>query len=69
MNSNSKNDDNNNKEEEEEKNEFEHTIWSYKKVVDEDLTNKNLEIILNFFDKKNFELNINKFSSKFNIKF
>ena len=64
----SKNDDNNNNNEEEEKNEFEHTVWSYKKVVDEDLTNKNLEIILNFFDKKKFELNINKFSSKFNIK-
>jgi len=72
MNSNNNNNNNNNNdnkegEEEEEKNEFEHTVWSYKKVIDNDLSNKNLEIILNFYDKKKFELNINKFSSNFNI--
>ena len=47
--------------------EIEKTVWSYKNVVDDDLSNKNVEIILNFYDKEKFELNINKFSSCFNI--
>lgn len=47
--------------------ELERTVWSYKNVEDSELSNKNLEIILNFYDKNKFELNINKFSSSFNI--
>ena len=47
--------------------ELERTVWSYKKVEDSELANKNLEIILNFYDKNRFELNINKFASSFNI--
>ena len=47
--------------------EIEKTVWSYKNVVDDDLSNKNLEIILNFYDREKFELNINKFSSCFDI--
>ena len=48
-------------------NKYDKTIWSYKKVDDDDLSNQNLEIIINFFDKNKFELNINKFFSKFDI--
>ena len=47
--------------------EIEKTVWSYKNVVDDDLSNKNIEIILNFYEKDKFELNINKFTSSFNI--
>lgn len=47
--------------------ELERSVWSYKKVEDSELANKNIEIILNFYDKNRFELNINKFSSCFNI--
>ena len=36
-------------------------------MEDDDLSNKNIEIILNFYDKDKFELNINKFTSSFNI--
>ena len=52
---------------EEIKNKYDKTVWSYKKVDDNDLSNQNLEIIINFFDKNKFELNINKFFSKFDI--
>ena len=48
-------------------NKYDKTVWSYKKVEDDDLSNRNLEIIINFFDKNKFELNINKFFSKFDI--
>ena len=48
-------------------NKYDKTVWSYKKVDDNDLSNQNLEIIINFFDKNKFELNINKFFSKFDI--
>ena len=48
-------------------NKYDKTVWSYKKVDDDDLSNQNLEIIINFFDKNKFELNINKFFSKFDI--
>ena len=47
--------------------ELERSVWSYKKVEDSELANKNIEIILNFYDKNRFELNINKVSSSFNI--
>lgn len=47
--------------------ELEKTVWSYKKVEDTDLSNKNFEIILNFYDKNKFEINMNIFSSSFNI--
>ena len=47
--------------------EIEKTVWSFKLVEDNDLSNKNIEIILNFYDKDKFELNINKFTSSFNI--
>ena len=47
--------------------ELERSVWSYKKVEDSELANKNIEIILNFYDNNRFELNINKFSSSFNI--
>ena len=47
--------------------ELERSVWSYKKVEDSELANKNIEIILNFYEKNRFELNINKFSSSFNI--
>ena len=47
--------------------EIEKTVWSFKLVEDDDLSNKNIEIILNFYDKDKFELNINKFTSSFNI--
>ena len=36
-------------------------------MEDDDLSNKNIEIILNFYEKDKFELNINKFTSSFNI--
>jgi hypothetical protein len=48
-------------------NKYDKTVWSYKKVEDDDLSNRNLEIIISFFDKNKFELNINKFFSKFDI--
>ena len=48
-------------------NKYDKTVWSYKKVEDDDLSNQNLEIIISFFDKNKFELNINKFFSKFDI--
>ena len=48
-------------------NKYDKTVWSYRKVEDDDLSNQNLEIIINFFDKNKFELNINKFFSKFDI--
>ena len=47
--------------------ELEKKVWSYKKVEDTDLSNKNFEIILNFYDKNKFEINMNVFSSSFNI--
>ena len=31
--------------------EIEKTVWSFKLVEDNDLSNKNIEIILNFYDK------------------
>ncbi len=48
-------------------NKYDKTVWSYKRVEDDDLSNRNLEIVINFFDKNKFELNINKFFSKFDI--
>ena len=48
-------------------NKYDKTVWSYKKVEDDDLSNMNLELIISFFDKNKFELNINKFFSKFDI--
>ena len=48
-------------------NKYDKTVWSYRKVDDDELSNQNLEIIINFFDKNKFELNINKFFSKFDI--
>ena len=48
-------------------NKYDKTVWSYRKVDDDELSNQNLEIIINFFDKNKFELNINKFYSKFDI--
>lgn len=46
---------------------LERTVWSYKFVEEKDLGNKMLEIIINFYEKNKFELNINKFSSLFDI--
>ena len=48
-------------------NKYDKTIWAYKKVEDDDLSNLNIEIIISFFDNNKFELNINKFFSKFDI--
>ena len=48
-------------------NKYDKTLWTYKKVEDDDLSNKNLEVIISFFDNNKFELNINKFFSKFDI--
>ena len=48
-------------------NKYDKTMWTYKKVEDDDLSNRNLEVIISFFDKNKFELNINKFFSKFDI--
>ena len=48
-------------------NKYDKTVWTYKKVEDDDLSNQNLEIIISFFDNNKFELNINKFFSKFDI--
>ena len=48
-------------------NKYDKTIWTYKKVEDDDLSNLNIEIIISFFDNNKFELNINKFFSKFDI--
>ena len=48
-------------------NKYDKTIWTYKKVEDNDLSNLNIEIIISFFDNNKFELNINKFYSKFDI--
>lgn len=46
---------------------LERTVWSYKFVEEKELSNKMLEIIINFYEKNKFELNINKFSSLFDI--
>ena len=35
-------------------NKYDKTVWSYKKVEDDDLSNRNLEIIISFFDKNKF---------------
>ena len=48
-------------------NKYDKTVWTYKNVEDDDLSNKNLEVIISFFDKNKFELNINKFFSKLDI--
>ena len=48
-------------------NKYDKTLWTYKKVEDDDLSNRNLEVIISFFDNNKFELNINKFFSKFDI--
>ena len=48
-------------------NKYDKTVWTYKKVEDDDLSNRNIEIIISFFDNNKFELNINKFFSKFDI--
>ena len=32
-------------------NKYDKTVWSYRKVEDDELSNQNLEIIINFFDK------------------
>ena len=48
-------------------NKYDKTVWTYKKVEDDDLSNLNIEIIISFFDNNKFELNINKFYSKFDI--
>ena len=46
---------------------YDKTVWNYKEIDDDDLSNQNLEIVLTFYDRNKFELNINKFSSRFNI--
>ena len=46
---------------------YDKTTWIYRKVEDDDLSNRNLEVIISFYDKNKFELNINKFFSKFFI--
>lgn len=40
------------------------SVWSYKRVKEEDLCNENFEIILNIFDMNKFELNLNLFQSE-----
>ena len=30
-------------------NKYDKTVWSYKRVEDDDLSNRNLEIVINFF--------------------
>lgn len=46
---------------------LEKTIWTYKYLKDEDLSNENMEIILNFFDKTKYEINANLCYSSFNV--
>ena len=48
-------------------NKYDKTVWTYKKVEEDDLSNQNLEVIISFFDNNKFELNINKFFSRFDI--
>ena len=48
-------------------NKYDKTVWAYKKVIDTDLSNRNLEMIISFYDQNKFELNINKFFSKFDL--
>ena len=40
---------------------LEKTLWTFKHLIDQDLTNENIEIILNFSDKQKFEINMNKY--------
>lgn len=42
---------------------LERTVWNFKSTKDDNLQNENIEVILNFFDKSQFEININKFYS------
>lgn len=46
---------------------FEKTLWVYKVIDDTELCNKCDEIVLSLFSKGKFELNLNKFFSKFDI--
>ena len=48
-------------------NKYDKTVWAYKKVIDTELSNRNLEFIISFYDQNKFELNINKFSSLFDL--
>lgn len=42
---------------------LEKSVWTYKLLKDEELSNENNEVILNFFEKNKFELNINRYKS------
>jgi hypothetical protein len=43
---------------------LEKTVWTFKQIYEEDMINENYEIILNFFDKSKYELNMNKYIAK-----
>ena len=40
---------------------IERTVWTFKSLKDENLTNENSEVLLNFLEKSRFELNINHY--------
>jgi hypothetical protein len=42
---------------------LEKTVWNLKQTIENNLTNKNLELILTFMDKTKFELNLNSYSA------
>jgi hypothetical protein len=46
---------------------LEKTVWTFKYTKDEDLVNENIEVIINFYDKVKYEININRYSSSFDI--
>lgn len=42
---------------------LEKTVWSFKHLIDDDLSNENIEIILNFINSSEYEINLNRYVS------
>jgi hypothetical protein len=40
---------------------LEKTVWTYKHVNDQDMINENIEIIVNFFERFKYEINVSKY--------
>ena len=43
---------------------FGKTVWTFKHAVETDLTNENVEVILNFYEDTKYEINMNRFYSE-----
>ena len=43
---------------------LEKTAWIFKSVKEDDSEMENIEMILNFYEKQKFEINLNRHSSK-----